>query len=77
MTKPRVLVLTGYGINCDDETAFAFSRAGADADIVHINDLIENPPSLTGTRSFPSPADFPTATTPAAARPWATGSRTT
>ena len=40
MAKPRVLVLTGYGINCDEETAFAFRAAGADADIVHINDLI-------------------------------------
>ena len=40
MAQPRVLVMTGYGINCDEETAFAFRKAGALADIVHINDLI-------------------------------------
>ena len=36
----NVLVLTGYGINCDGETRYAFERAGANAEIVHINDLI-------------------------------------
>ncbi len=40
MTKPKVLVLCGYGINCDYETQFAFSSNGADADRVHVNDLI-------------------------------------
>ena len=35
-----VLVLTGYGINCDEETKFAFDKSGARADIVHVNDLI-------------------------------------
>ncbi len=40
MAKPDVLVLTGYGINCDEETAIAFDRAGAKSKIVHINDLI-------------------------------------
>jgi phosphoribosylformylglycinamidine synthase len=39
--KPSVLVLTGYGINCEEETAFAFDTAGAKSKIVHINDLIE------------------------------------
>ena len=38
MAKPNVLVLTGYGINCDEETQFAFERAGARADIVHLNE---------------------------------------
>ena len=41
MVTPHVLVLTGYGINCDEETKFAFEKAGARADIVHINDLID------------------------------------
>ena len=40
MAQPNTLVLTGYGINCDEETKFAFERAGATADLVHINDLI-------------------------------------
>lgn len=41
MSKPKVLVLTGYGINCDIETELAFDLAGADAERVHINDIID------------------------------------
>lgn len=37
--KPKVLVLKTDGINCDEETAFAFNLAGGDTKIVHINDL--------------------------------------
>jgi len=36
----RVLVLTGFGLNCDVETAYAFDKAGAVAERVHINSLI-------------------------------------
>ncbi len=38
--KPNVLVLTGFGLNCDHETAYAFELAGAVAKRVHINTLI-------------------------------------
>jgi len=40
--KPRVLVLTGYGINCDYETEYAFSMRGVGgrAERVHVNDLV-------------------------------------
>ena len=41
MSAVKVLVLTGYGLNCDNETAFAFEQAGAAADRVHINALID------------------------------------
>ncbi len=37
----KVLVLSGYGLNCEEETKYAFESAGAKADIVHINDLID------------------------------------
>jgi phosphoribosylformylglycinamidine synthase len=37
----NVLVLTGYGLNCDHETAYAFELAGAQARRVHINALID------------------------------------
>ena len=42
--KPRVLVLTGYGINCDYETEYAFNmpRVGGRAERVHVNDLVGN-----------------------------------
>src|SRR3989344_1472917 len=38
--KPKILVFSGYGLNCEEETKFAFDFAGGVADIVHINDLI-------------------------------------
>ncbi len=41
--QPKILVLAGYGINCEEETKFAFELAGGRADIVHINDLIKEP----------------------------------
>lgn len=40
-TKPKVIVLSGYGLNCEEETLLAFELCGATGDIVHINDLIE------------------------------------
>ncbi|HOP62982.1 MAG TPA: phosphoribosylformylglycinamidine synthase subunit PurQ [Spirochaetota bacterium] len=42
MANPQTLVLTGYGINCEEETSFAFEKTGAATRIIHINDLIEN-----------------------------------
>src|SRR5271170_8027089 len=39
----RVLIPSGYGLNCEEETAFGYKMLGAQADIVHINDLIEKP----------------------------------
>lgn len=41
--SPRVLVLRAPGTNCDEETAYAFELAGATAESVHVNRLIENP----------------------------------
>lgn len=39
--KPKVLILSGYGVNCEKETKEAFDLAGGSADIVHVNDLID------------------------------------
>ena len=58
MAKPKTIVLTGYGINCDDETMFAFEKAGSDADIVHINDLIGEPKKLDKYQIFSFPGGF-------------------
>ncbi len=38
--SPKALVLTGYGLNCDWETKYAFELAGAVAHRVHINQLL-------------------------------------
>jgi phosphoribosylformylglycinamidine synthase len=47
MPQPRVLILRAPGTNCDQETAFAFERAGAKAEVLHVNRLLEDP-SLCG-----------------------------
>lgn len=47
--RPKILVITGYGINCEEETAKCFNWSGGDAEIVHINDLIEEK-----TTNFPN-----------------------
>lgn len=41
MRKPKVIVFSGYGFNCEEETKFAFETAGATADIIHVNDVID------------------------------------
>jgi len=58
MAKPKTLVLTGYGINCDFETGFVFEQLGSEADIVHINDLIENRKMLDDYQIFMFPGGF-------------------
>ena len=40
---PRVLVLRAPGSNCDMETAYAFEQAGAAAERIHVNRLLEEP----------------------------------
>ncbi len=36
----KVLVITGFGLNCENETAAACRLAGANPELVHLNDLI-------------------------------------
>lgn len=43
MARPEVLVLRAPGTNCDLETAFAFEQAGARADALHVNAVLESP----------------------------------
>ncbi|MFO7555647.1 MAG: phosphoribosylformylglycinamidine synthase subunit PurQ [Desulfobacterales bacterium] len=46
MIRVSALVLTGYGLNCDHETAYALELSGAVAQRVHINTLIEGTVNL-------------------------------
>src|SRR4051812_34114277 len=39
---PKVLVLRAPGANCDAETVFAFERAGATVESLHVNRLLED-----------------------------------
>ena len=43
MASPNVLILRAPGTQCDQETAFAFEKAGGTAHILHINRLLESP----------------------------------
>ncbi|MGE0606099.1 MAG: phosphoribosylformylglycinamidine synthase subunit PurQ [Pirellulales bacterium] len=43
MSSPSVLILRAPGTNCDLESAYAFEKAGACTERVHINRLLENP----------------------------------
>lgn len=54
----KALILTGFGINCDRETQAAFIRAGAQADRVHLNDLIESPETLGEFQILAIPGGF-------------------
>ena len=37
---PKILIFAGYGLNCDQETKYAFEKAGGKAVVGHINDVI-------------------------------------
>lgn len=54
----QVLVLTGFGINCERETAHAFQKAGGEPLFVHLNDLIEKPDYLDKSKIFAIPGGF-------------------
>ncbi len=56
--KPKVIVMSGYGLNCEEETKFAFEHAGGIADIVHINDLIAKPQMMREYQILAFPGGF-------------------
>jgi phosphoribosylformylglycinamidine synthase len=58
MATPRVLILRAPGTNCDEETAHAFSIAGAAADRWHVNRLLEAPNRLTNFQILCIPGGF-------------------
>ena len=56
--NPRVCVVTGFGINADEELAFAFAQAGGEAALIHVRDLIEAPRLLSTFRILAFPGGF-------------------
>lgn len=50
--------MTGYGINCEEETAYGFKYANGEPKIVHINDLIEGNDSLDHYQILSFPGGF-------------------
>ena len=58
MAQPRVLILRAPGTNCDGETAYAFEKAGAKAERVHVFRLLENPHLCRAYQIFCIPGGF-------------------
>jgi phosphoribosylformylglycinamidine synthase len=56
--KPKIIIMSGYGLNCEEETKFAFESVGGSADIVHINDLIKKPKMLSEYQILVFPGGF-------------------
>lgn len=55
---PRALILRAPGANCDLESAFAFEQAGARAERLHINRLLERPAQLAEFQILCLPGGF-------------------
>jgi len=58
MAEIRAIVLRAAGINCDLETEHALELAGADAQRIHINRLIESPAILDDFQIMVIPGGF-------------------
>ena len=58
MPKPKVCVLRTAGTNCDKETAFAFTAAGAQAELVHVNKFIAGEGKLAQFQILALPGGF-------------------
>ena len=56
--KTKALVLNGFGINCPAETAYSINTVGGNAEIRHVNELLENPSLLEEYNLFVIPGGF-------------------
>lgn len=58
MKKPKVCILRAAGTNCDKETTFAFSKAGAEPEPTHINELVNQEKKLSDYQILAIPGGF-------------------
>lgn len=58
MGNPKALVLTGFGLNCEVESAHAIALAGAEPKLVHFNQLQQNPKMLDEFQLMLLPGGF-------------------
>ncbi len=58
MAKPKVCVLRVAGTNCDMETQYAFEKAGAEVERLHVNRLAENRKLLNTFQMLAIPGGF-------------------
>jgi phosphoribosylformylglycinamidine synthase len=56
--RPRSLILFGNGINCEHETVYANRLAGFDADLMHIDEMMENPKGIRRYKFINFPGGF-------------------
>lgn len=54
----RVVVIAGDGINCEEETAYAFEQAGARADTATVNQLVAGDIGFAGVGIIAIPGGF-------------------
>ena len=58
MVSPRALLLKAPGTNCDEETAAAWSLAGARVEVRHISRVVAEPASLDAFQILTIPGGF-------------------
>ena len=58
MNQPKILILRAPGTNCDEETAYAFARAGGAPRSIHVNRLLAQPDVVTDYQVLCIPGGF-------------------
>ncbi|MGB9761179.1 MAG: phosphoribosylformylglycinamidine synthase subunit PurQ [Caldimicrobium thiodismutans] len=58
MPKVKVLILWGYGINCEVETHYVFKKVGASPEIVHLSEIFSGEKSLKNYHIICFPGGF-------------------
>lgn len=58
MSKPKVIVLRTAGTNCDKETHYAFGLVGSDAELVHINEIVNKKKKISSYQILVLPGGF-------------------
>lgn len=56
--KPKVAILAGYGINCEEETKYCFDKCNAEAEIIHISKFLNKEKNLMDYQIFAIPGGF-------------------
>lgn len=56
--KPKALILRAPGTNCEHDTAYAFELAGAEATLMHVNELIRCPERIDEFQILCIPGGF-------------------
>ena len=54
----KVAILTGFGINCDRETAAVFDMVGAESERIHVNRFVNGEKKLSDFHIMAVPGGF-------------------